>query len=95
MYQYNNNSVVVNTGQSRRCFFREAALLTAGTFGGIDTLLARTYLLPPNVLIVMTDDHGYGDLGCYGNQYVKTPNIDRLHKLEARHRHFGDSSVIE
>ena len=32
----------------------------------------------PNVILVMTDDQGYGDLGVHGNEIIKTPNIDRL-----------------
>ncbi len=32
----------------------------------------------PNVIVIMTDDLGYGDLGCYGATRVKTPYIDRL-----------------
>lgn len=32
----------------------------------------------PNILFVFIDDMGYGDLGCYGNKTVETPNIDRL-----------------
>jgi arylsulfatase A-like enzyme len=30
----------------------------------------------PNVVIIMTDDQGYGDLGIHGNIIIKTPNID-------------------
>ncbi len=32
----------------------------------------------PNILFIMCDDMGYGDLGCYGQQYISTPNLDRL-----------------
>jgi arylsulfatase A-like enzyme len=33
---------------------------------------------PPNVVIVYADDMGYGDVGCFGNKTIRTPNIDRL-----------------
>ena len=32
----------------------------------------------PNYLIFIADDHGMGDLGCYGNPAIRTPNIDQL-----------------
>lgn len=32
----------------------------------------------PNVVVFLTDDQGYGDLGCYGSKDLQTPNIDRL-----------------
>lgn len=34
----------------------------------------------PNVIFILTDDQGYGDLGCNGNPWLKTPNIDRLER---------------
>lgn len=34
----------------------------------------------PNVIFIMADDLGYGDLGCYGQSKIRTPNIDRLAK---------------
>ncbi|WP_286178437.1 sulfatase-like hydrolase/transferase [Rhodopirellula sp. JC639] len=32
----------------------------------------------PNIVVFLTDDQGYGDLGCYGSDSLETPNIDRL-----------------
>ena len=32
----------------------------------------------PNILFILCDDMGYGDLGCYGQQYIRTPNLDRM-----------------
>lgn len=33
----------------------------------------------PNVVLVLTDDQGYGELGCHGNPVIQTPHMDRLH----------------
>ncbi|XP_055964621.1 arylsulfatase D-like [Sorex fumeus] len=38
----------------------------------------------PNILLIMADDLGIGDLGCYGNRTLRTPNIDRLAKEGVR-----------
>ena len=32
----------------------------------------------PNIVVIVTDDHGIGDVGCYGHPEVRTPNLDRL-----------------
>jgi len=33
---------------------------------------------PPNILLIVSDDQGYRDLGCYGSEDARTPNLDRL-----------------
>jgi len=53
-------------------------------FAGIGTLLLLAFVGPasagtkPNFLIILTDDHGYGDVSTYGATDVRTPHIDRL-----------------
>ncbi|MEN8784742.1 MAG: sulfatase-like hydrolase/transferase, partial [Akkermansiaceae bacterium] len=38
----------------------------------------------PNIVFVITDDQGYGDLACHGNPVIKTPNLDKLHAQSLR-----------
>lgn len=40
--------------------------------------LAASAQRPPNILYIMCDDMGYGDLACYGQRHIATPHIDRL-----------------
>ena len=42
----------------------------------------------PNIVFVITDDQGYGDLGCHGNPTIQTPNLDRLHTESVRFTNF-------
>ena len=47
----------------------------------------------PNIVLIFVDDLGYGDLGCYGNTVIKTPNIDRLAKEGQRWTSFYASGA--
>jgi len=38
----------------------------------------------PNVVLILTDDQGYGDLACHGNAWIKTPHLDALHRESVR-----------
>ncbi|HXE52006.1 MAG TPA: arylsulfatase [Tepidisphaeraceae bacterium] len=42
----------------------------------------------PNIILVLTDDQGYGDAGCTGNPILKTPNIDRMYGQSVRFSDF-------
>ena len=39
---------------------------------------------PPNVILILTDDQGYGDLSFHGNPVIKTPHLDRLARESIR-----------
>lgn len=53
------------------------------------TLLQGAKLSPrPNIILVMTDDQGYGEMSCHGNPILKTPNLDRLHAQSVRFTDF-------
>ena len=39
---------------------------------------ARAQPNRPTIIFILADDLGYGDLGCYGQQRIEPPNIDRL-----------------
>jgi len=47
----------------------------------------------PNVILIITDDQGYGDLGCHGNQAIHTPNLDKLYKQSVRLTNFHVDST--
>jgi len=42
----------------------------------------------PNVILIVTDDQGYGDLGCHGNPKIRTPNLDAFAKQSVELTHF-------
>ena len=45
----------------------------------------------PNIILVMTDDQGYGDLACHGHPFLKTPNLDKLYSQSTRFTDFHAS----
>src|SRR5438132_362134 len=52
---------------------------------------AQTAARRPNILIILADDMGYSDLGCYGGE-VRTPNLDRLAKNGLRFTQFYNTA---
>jgi arylsulfatase A-like enzyme len=69
---------------SRREFLAQAALAAAAVSlvgaGGCARVRSRQETAQrPNVVLIITDDQGYGDFHCHGNDSIHTPNLDRLH----------------
>jgi arylsulfatase A-like enzyme len=48
----------------------------------------------PNIIFILADDLGYGDIGCYGQQKITTPNIDRLAKMGVKFTQFYSGSTV-
>ena len=68
----------------RVCLARRARTglqLTMAVLAVVTVGVARggTATATPNLILILTDDQGYGDMSCHGNPILRTPNIDRLH----------------
>src|SRR5688572_23601072 len=63
----------------------------------VGILLSHTFAAParkPNIIFILADDLGYGDLGCYGQKLIKTPNIDELAQRGTRFTQFYAGSTV-
>jgi len=85
-----------NQGDTRRDFLKTAALATAAF--GVPNLNGCTHSTdsgrPPNFIVIFCDDLGYGDLGCYGSQVHRTPNVDRMATEGTRLTSFYSASGV-
>jgi len=54
------------------------SLATSAFFTVLDVRAAQSPAARPNVIFILADDLGYGDLGCFGQKLIRTPNVDRL-----------------
>ena len=77
---------------SRREFLASAAAAALAASRG--TFAARRRAARPNVLFILADDLGWGDLSCYGRPDYRTPNLDRLAAEGTRLTHAYSASPV-
>ena len=65
-----------------------AFLLLAGICHAADRDPGKLAPSRPNVILLLADDQGYGDLACHGNPVLQTPNLDRLYSQSVRFTDF-------
>ena len=71
-----------------------AAMVTLFVFSTQSIVAGENQLTEkPNVIIVITDDQGMGDLGCHGNQIIKTPGLDDFYENAVRFTNFHVSTT--
>ncbi len=52
--------------------------------------MRKTLQPKPNIILILADDQGWQDLGCFGHPYLKTPNLDKLAQQgKALHQFYG------
>jgi arylsulfatase A-like enzyme len=66
--------------QSRRDFLKNAGIAAAALTINRNILFCNSEKPRPNIIYIMTDDHGYQAISCYNGKINKTPHIDRLAK---------------
>ena len=69
------------------------ALLVTLILGSVSVVQSEANSQPPNVILVLTDDQGIGDLGAHGNPWIQTPHIDRFYEDVVRLTDFHVSPV--
>jgi arylsulfatase len=69
------------------------ACLLLTTLFALSSVIASGQPARPNVIVLLTDDQGYGDLGCLGNPVLKTPHLDKLHDESIRFTDFHVSPM--
>lgn len=76
---------------NRRQFIRALAAPMAAPVGAQVRTKAKR---PPNIIFILADDLGWGELGCYGNSFNQTPHLDRLAREGVRFTHAYSAAPV-
>jgi len=69
---------------------KKVSILTFAAALGITGTMAQK----PNIIVILTDDMGYSDIGCYGGTFAPTPNVDRMAREGIRFNQYYSASPI-
>src|SRR5690606_28150698 len=83
-------TLLLQTNHTLMAFFRHAKILCL-LFIWLIYAAGVSAQNKPNIIIVMADDLGFSDIGCYGGE-IKTPNLDRLASHGLRMTSFYNAS---
>jgi len=65
-----------------------------GDPSGLPSSMATTATRPPNVILILADDLGYGELGSYGQTWIQTPHLDRIASQGVKFRQFYSGQAV-
>ena len=70
---------------------RHCATIAVALLAGLIAASTANAADPPNVIVILADDMGFSDLGCYGGE-ISTPNLDKLAAGGVRFTHFYNTA---
>src|SRR5260370_18007225 len=86
-------SFVLGWGGAALCYRKTRRHFLTAAAAAVGARFARAAAQTPNIVFILCDDLGYGDLGCYGSQ-IRTPNLDRLASEGVRFTNFCSADPV-
>ena len=76
------------------CFLAVLYISAACCYSEVQAQDEKSDSRPPNIIFILADDLGYGELGCYGQKVISTPALDQMAKEGMRFRNFYAGSTV-
>ena len=68
----------MNSQREQNFFLPALTAVLLGSLGCLSLPLSAAAARQPNIIFILADDLGYGDVGCFGQKKIRTPNLDRM-----------------